>query len=61
MVTADAVCAVTASLGAPIDAGAFPTPVALDTHGLAEADTGLAAGFPASELDAALALHCQEG
>src|SRR4051812_11368836 len=60
-VVAEDVRAETASAGMPSGDGRLSSPVALDTHGLAAATTGLAPGFPASELDAALALHCQEG
>ena len=61
MVAADDVRAATASVGMPSGAGRLSSPVALDTHGLAEATTGLAPGFPATESETALALHCQEG
>ena len=60
-VAADDVRAATASVGMPRGAGRLSSPVAFDTHGVPDAVTGLAPGFPASESETALALHCQEG
>ena len=50
-----------APAGMPSGEGRLSSPVVLDTHGLPAATTGFAPGFPATELDTALALHCQEG
>src|SRR6478609_1711887 len=61
MVAADDVRAETALAGTPSGVGRLSSPVALDTHGLPEATTAFAPGFPASESETALALHCQEG
>ena len=49
-VVADEVRAETASAGTPSGVGRLSSPVALDTHGLPEATTAFAPGFPASEL-----------
>jgi hypothetical protein len=58
---ADDVWAVTAPGGRPAELGRLSSPVALETHGVPDEVTGLAGGLPASELEFALALHCQAG
>ena len=60
-VVADDVLALMPPDGTPRGVGRLSRPVALDTHGLPDAVTGLTAGLPANELETALALHCHVG